>query len=84
MQQSWQRTMALDSTLRDIETIEIAGIFACGKPALDGKALHCENNDCLHAKNFWLTCSSHACSRCGEKATDNWIVRKVKRLPDYL
>ncbi|WP_255044976.1 IS91 family transposase [Photobacterium pectinilyticum] len=79
---AWQRMVETEANLRDIEITEVAKMLACGKPALGGKTLHCENDDCLHTKTIWFTCSSRACSRCGKKATDNWIVQQVERLPN--
>jgi hypothetical protein len=78
---AWETMVATDSTLRDIEIIEVTKMLACGKPALGCKELHCENKDCTHSKNIWFTCSSRACSRCGKKSTDNWIVQQIDRMP---
>ena len=78
---AWQRIVETEDTLRDIEITEVAKMLACGKPALGGKALQCENDNCTHTKDIWFTCSSRACSRCGKKSTDNWIVQQVERLP---
>ena len=77
----WQHMLQTDASLRDIEISEVTKMLACGRPALGGKELHCENDDCTHVKNLWFTCSSRACSRCGKKSTDCWIVQQVERLP---
>ena len=73
--------VATDSTLRDIEIIEVIKMLTCGKPALGGIERHCESKECIHSNNTWFTCSSRACSRCGKKSTDNWIVQQIERMP---
>ena len=78
---AWQTLLETDPDLREVEVAEVTKMLACGRPALGGKEWHCENPDCTHAKNIWFTCSSRACSRCGKKSTDNWIVQQVERLP---
>lgn len=77
----WQHMVETDVNLRDVEISEVTKMLACGKPALGCKELHCENDDCIHFKHLWFTCSSRACSRCGKKSTDSWIVQQVERLP---
>lgn len=79
---AWQKLVATDSNLREIEVEEVTKMLACGKPALGGKEYLCENEACTHFKHLWFTCSSRACSRCGKKSTDNWITQQVERLPD--
>ena len=78
---AWQQMLVNDPTLRDVEISEVTKTLACGKPALGGKTLHCEGDDCSHTKDIWFTCSSRACPRCGKKSTDNWIVQQVNLLP---
>ena len=78
----WQHLLETDASLRDVEVSEVTKMLACGKPALGGKELHCDNLDCTHSKLILFTCSSRACSRCGKKSTDNWITQQVERLPD--
>ena len=79
---AWQQILTTDSTLRDVEISEITKTLTCGKSALGGKTLHCENDDCCHTKDIWFTCSSRACPRCGKKSTDNWITQQIERLPN--
>ncbi|MCF7507284.1 transposase zinc-binding domain-containing protein [Vibrio sp. L3-7] len=78
---AWDTMVATDSTLRDIEIIEVTKMLTCGKPALGGIERHCESKECIHSNNTWFTCSSRACSRCGKKSTDNWIIQQVERMP---
>lgn len=44
--------VATDSTLRDIEIIEVTKMLVCGKLALGCMKLQCENNDCTHSQNI--------------------------------
>lgn len=43
---------------------------------------HCSNPDCTHIKRLNFTCKSKACSSCGKKATELWIQKQNKILPD--
>ena len=51
---AWQRMVETEANLRDIEVTEVAKMLACGKPALGGKALHCENETASTPKTFGL------------------------------
>ncbi|MEN4170952.1 transposase [Serratia marcescens] len=42
----------------------------------------CASPDCTHARFFCQSCKSKACSSCGLKATEQWIVEQQHILPD--
>lgn len=59
----------------------ISSILSCGLSARGFSHYDCSNPNCTHSKRIIFTCHNRFCSKCGKKATENWISRQMAILP---
>lgn len=62
--------------------INVLKTLVCGTRILGSSIFECPK--CGHTLKVKHTCKSRFCSRCGKKATDNWIKNSYNRLPNTI
>lgn len=68
-------------SIRPAIVIAIVKLLSCKNTIRGYQEYHCSNPGCSHRKHVPHTCKSKACSSCGKKATEAWIVKQNERLP---
>jgi hypothetical protein len=59
----------------------ISNILSCGSTLRGFSCYECPNPKCTHSKKVAFTCHNRFCSKCGKKATENWISKQIHLLP---
>lgn len=57
-------------------------MLACGTASMGVRRYCCSSPDCTHSRFFCQSCKSKACSSCGFKATEQWVLQQSHILPD--
>jgi hypothetical protein len=60
----------------------IVRLLSCKHTIRGYKQYACSNKNCPHTKIIPHTCKSRACSSCGKKATELWILKQNQVLPN--
>lgn len=68
-------------TLRTEVVETVANILSCGTTLRGFSCYECPNPTCTHSKKVAFTCHNRFCSKCGKKATENWISKQIHLLP---
>lgn len=59
----------------------ISNILSCGSTLRGFTCYECPNPKCTHSKKVAFTCHNRFCSKCGKKATENWISEQISLMP---
>ena len=57
-------------------------MLSCGLTITGYATYCCSNRECSHQKKVPFSCHSRFCPTCGKKATDQWIEKQQRTLPD--
>ena len=68
-------------TLRPEVVETLSNILSCGSTLRGFSCYECPTPNCGHSKKVAFTCHSRFCSKCGKKATENWITTQLNLLP---
>lgn len=81
-EQSWYRYFQQhQETLRPEVLDAVSNILSCGNVLRGYSCYECPNPECTHSKKVAFTCHNRFCSKCGKKATENWITKQNTLLP---
>lgn len=80
--QAWYRYFQKHKDTLRPEVLEtISNILSCGSTLRGFSCYKCPNPHCTHSKKIAFTCHNRFCSKCGKKATENWISKQNTLLP---
>ena len=80
--QSWYRYYQKYKDSIRPEVLEtVSNILSCGLTGRGFSCYECSNPKCTHSKKVAFTCHNRFCSKCGKKATENWMHRQISILP---
>lgn len=75
----WHFFLKHRDTLRPAIVTCVIKLLSCKNKIRGYQEFSCPT--CPHIKYVAFTCKSRACSSCGKKATENWILKQNERLP---
>jgi len=75
----WRFFLRFESLIRNDIISNVVKIMACGTPFMGYHLYQCPECPCI--KVCFYTCKSRFCSSCGKKATDHWIDKHLRILP---
>ena len=70
------------ASIRPSILTNILKLLSCKHVIRGHREYRCSNPDCSHIKYVPHTCKSKACSSCGKKATEVWILKQIEILPE--
>lgn len=78
----WKFYLKHENKIRTGILVAILKLLSCKTKFRGYQLFVCPNSDCSHTKKVFFTCKSKACSSCGKKATELWIEKQMKLLPN--